>query len=162
MPGGRTSMAVKIKIGKCSKELGQWPVRHSRPPRQLSARRRQFRPQMCAETRAHTRAVVSPTHCTPKPCRVGLQAHIFVYCTHTRAHTRAQRQTLLRLVFRRSIYLSVALTLGHIITGSGGIIQTNAIYSILVSLTPDPGPSAASPWQPSPCARAGCAHWSHL
>lgn len=46
-------MAVKIKIGKCSKELGQWPVRHSRPPGS-SVRGADSSVHKCVQRRGHT------------------------------------------------------------------------------------------------------------
>lgn len=62
-------------------------------------------------------------------------------------------------------YLSICRTklcACYIITSSGGIIRTNVIYSILVSLTSDPSPLTAYPWQPLMCVKSGCAYWSHL
>lgn len=50
----------------------------------------------------------------------------------------------------------------HIITSSEGIVRTNVIYSILVSLTSDPSPLTVYPWQPLMCVKSGCAYWSHL
>lgn len=91
--------------------------------------------------------------------------YVFVCLTHTHTnhtspHAGTDRQGSSLPIFPRSISLSADLTMCHIMTSSGGIIRTNAIYSILVSLTPDPGPLAAYPWQP--CVKSGCAHWSHL
>lgn len=74
-----------------------------------------------------------------------------VFLAHTtQARTHMRRSQMQpgwssNLVF---ICLQTWLCASHIITSSGGIIQTNAICSILVSLTPDPSPSAAYPWQP--------------